>query len=67
VSELKVTGEVRHIHENVAPISIELTRGQRGAYGWSIKVYGEKMDDIIAEIEKADNKLREEYLEGGAR
>lgn len=51
----------RIVTENAAPVSIEITRGQRGGYGWSIKVYGADVDEILARIIEIDLRLRDTY------
>ncbi len=43
------------------PISIEIARGQRGTYGWTIKIYGSDLDTILAQIRESDTKLSAEY------
>ena len=41
--------------------SIKLTRGQKGAYGWEIKMYGLNTNAILRNIEATDGKLRKNY------
>ena len=60
--EMEHSGEIRLVNENAAPVSIELTRGQRGGYGWSIKVHEPEGDLAMAKIEAIDLMLREKYL-----
>ena len=48
--------------------SIELERGQRGAYGWKIKLYFTNPGDWIAvinQIKEIDEALQRRYLSGG--
>jgi hypothetical protein len=54
----------RVIQEFKQPITVELTRGQRGAYGWSIKVNAEDMERALYLIDTIDAELRARY--GGA-
>jgi len=63
MSETIISGEI--VHKNAANLSIELERGQRGGYGWSIKCYGDDPSDIILKIGLIDKTLRDEYLNGG--
>ena len=59
VEHLEVSG---HITWQVAdPVSIELARGQRGGYGWTIKVHGKEPADILARIGDIDQRLRDNY------
>ena len=44
---------------------ILLTRGQRGTYGWEIRLEGSEPTEVIAEIEQADKVLRTRYIEEG--
>jgi len=48
-------GEVETVHGD--PVSVEITRGQRGGYGWTIKIYGKDPDKIIAQLSEIDHKL----------
>ena len=48
--------------------SIKLIRGQRGSYGWEVKLVGEKDSDILERLKKVDTELNQVYnlnLEGG--
>lgn len=36
---------------------IKLTRGQRGGYGWDIKVVNDDMNIIIQELKRVDQEL----------
>lgn len=62
--ELEVKGEVKHTHESATPYSITITRGQKGSYGWEIKVSGAQPWKVIDEIDLLDQGLRKKYLEG---
>lgn len=44
---------------------IELTRGQRGGYGWVIRYENSDIKNVIEEVKKADKLLRELYGKGG--
>lgn len=60
--KLEVAGTI--IFDSADPVTIELTRGQRGAYGWTIKVKGNESKAVIDQIENIDRQLRNLY--GGA-
>ena len=51
--------------------SIKLIRGQRGNYGWEIKLVGEYGKDIIKKLKEVDEELVETYIkinfEGGKK
>ncbi len=44
-------------------LKVEITRGQRGGYGWTISFAGQDMEKVLATIKEVDAKLREEFLE----
>ena len=60
MEKLEVSGKI--LHENAAPYTIEITRGQKGSYGWSIKVAGAQPWKVIDEIDLIDQGLRKKYL-----
>ena len=41
---------------------IELTRGQKGTYGWTITSHGGLPDPTLADITYIDGKLREFFV-----
>jgi len=43
--------------------SIKLIRGQRGNYGWEIKLVGEDEKDIIKKLKEVDEELVKTYTE----
>lgn len=55
--------EHKIVHED--PLSVEVERGQRGGYGWSIKLHGEMPSEVIRTIKETDQKLRELFLVKG--
>jgi len=57
--------EFEHKIEHVEPLSVEVERGQRGGYGWKIKIYGDDMSEMMSDIKDADLKLRELFLVKG--
>ncbi len=54
--KVEVSGNIKHEYTN--PVTIEVTRGQKGSYGWTIKVSGNGSNDILAQIRDADTNLR---------
>jgi hypothetical protein len=45
--------------------SIKLIRGQKNSYGFEIKVFGKDMDKVLEELKQVNDKLVEQYCEGG--
>ena len=43
------------------PFSVEIERGMKGAYGWTIKVRGADEAIVMYQLEALDNRLRELY------
>jgi len=58
---VNITGNI--VHETADPISIELARGQRGGYGWTIKVRGKHPQRIVDQIHNLDAVLRSRYVQ----
>jgi hypothetical protein len=54
--------EFQHKIEHVEPLSVEVERGQRGGYGWKIKIYSRTSYDAMRFIAETDQKLRELFL-----
>ncbi|MBA7560738.1 hypothetical protein ES708_02369 [subsurface metagenome] len=44
------------------PYKIELIRGQKGTYAWTITCRGPRGDLVLSDIESLDNDLRRDYL-----
>lgn len=63
--EVEVQGTIKH--ESAHPVKIEVTRGQKGAYGWTISVSGTDSGTLIAQVKETDRWLREDFPqpEGG--
>jgi len=53
--------------ENLSPKqdlnSIKLIRGQRGNYGYEIKLVGQDEKEIIKKIKEVDDELKKTYVE----
>lgn len=56
---INITGTIQH--ETADPVSIELARGQRGGYGWTIKLRGKDEAEILPRVDAIDLKLRQTY------
>ena len=54
--------EQKIIYTSELPVKIELTRGQRGGYGWVISVQARTREDALDQVKKADATLRKQYL-----
>lgn len=59
---INITGSITH--ETADPISVELARGQRGSYGWTIKVKGDHAWKVLRQADEIDKYLRNTYLNG---
>ena len=57
--------ELEHKIEHAEPLSVEVERGMRGQYGWSIKLHGVKPEEVVGIIATTDQKLRELFLVKG--
>jgi len=53
---------ISHKFEYAEPLSVEIERGQRGGYGWTIKLHGQKSGEVVDVIAKTDQKLKELFL-----
>lgn len=49
--------------EHLDIVSIELARGQKGSYGWTIKVHGRSVEEALALTQETDSKLKKQYGE----
>ena len=47
--------------DSADPVTVEVTRGQRGAYGWTIKVNGSTKGGVLEQIEDIDQQLRNKF------
>lgn len=56
----------KHIQliQHETPYKVELTRGQRGGYGWTITVRAINVAELFEVVQLADQNLRRVY--GGA-
>jgi hypothetical protein len=56
-----IEGKVRLVPSDT--LKVELTRGMRGTYGWTISVKGNKSrhTELLAKIREIDTLLKEQY------
>ena len=58
--DLELKGKITTATEDI--YKIELTRGQKGTYGWTITSHGFYTDDVLNDIGYIDEQLRRKYL-----
>jgi hypothetical protein len=56
--------ESAEIRSGESTSSVEITRGQKGAVGYNVKIYDKDADKAYAKAVEIEKKLRTEY--GGA-
>ena len=44
------------------PYKIEINRGMKGAYGWTIKVSGKDKSTVLSEVSDIDAKLKQSFV-----
>ncbi len=57
---VEVSGNI--VFDSADPVTVELARGQRGGYGWTIKVKGRDQQEVLDKIHAVDQALRTEYI-----
>ena len=60
---LEVEGRIAITHEE--PFKIELARGQKGSYGWTVTVHTVTSDGAIALVADIDAKLQAQFPTNG--
>lgn len=60
--EVNVSGSI--LHGSANPVSIEVTRGQRGSYSWTIKVSGDDAEKVRAKVRQIDTDLKADFPQG---
>jgi len=55
------------LQRHTQPFKVQLTRGQRGTYGWKIDVQAEDRTAVLYEIDQIDEYLRGRYLNEQSR
>jgi len=58
--DIELKGMIITTREDI--YKIELTRGQKGTYSWTITVHGKQADIAIDDLEHIDQQLREQYI-----
>jgi hypothetical protein len=48
------------IHESGIS-SVKLSKSQKNTYGWEIKIYGDSVNEILAQVEKANQVMLKTY------
>ena len=61
MADITISGTI--IHDPGYPYKVELTRGQKGVYGWTITTYAESVSIIVEYTRSLDNELRKLYGE----
>lgn len=63
--KVEVEGTIKHESSN--PVKIEVTRGQKGNYGWTISVSGSNHIGILNQVKELDTQLKADFPqpEGG--
>ena len=63
-----VEGSGKAVQEIVysQPVSVEVSRGTKGGYGWVLKVRGADWDAVWPQVQAIDAKLRAEYGSEGS-
>jgi hypothetical protein len=57
--DIELKGQITTI--TAQPVSIELSRGQKGSYGWTIKVHAATTEETIQQVNTIDTNLRKVY------
>jgi len=53
--------EMRSLVSREDRFKVELTRGQRGGYGWTVTVYASDEVDCLTQVERLDRRLQAAY------
>ena len=59
--------ELEHKISHEEPLLVEVERGQRGGYGWTIKYHGADPSEAILIIHETDTRLRAMFLVKGEK
>lgn len=65
-SRLSINGQIVHsgtVQNAGDPVSIEVSKGQTGKIGWTIKVRGADLEDVLAKIKRTVKELKAELAE----
>ena len=58
-----MSGRTEHVITHEMPYKVELARGQRGSYGWTITVYDSDPSALVSSLESIDNRLKDSFTE----
>ena len=56
-----VTEQMQSPPVELDPYKVELTRYQKGNYGWVIRVTGKDMARVLEDVQSMDKELKHEY------
>ena len=59
---LDITLKAAIDYEVTQPCKVELTRSQRGNYGWTITIHAAVPQEALDDLERADTSLRKRYI-----
>jgi len=57
MSDILVSGAVQNVITHQDKYKIELAKGQKGSYGWTITTYAGTVAEAIAQLKSADQEL----------
>jgi hypothetical protein len=60
---IELQGKVQIHHEE--PFKVELTRGQKGSYGWTITVHTATAEQAIQQLKDLDAQLQAQFNHNG--
>ena len=64
MADIVVGGKVENVVVHQDRYKIELAKGQRGTYGWTITTYAKTITDAIEQLQVADSGLKEAFGNG---
>lgn len=56
--------EMKSVITREERFKVEVTRGQRGGYGWVVTVYASSVDQVLEEVERVEQELRKKFGNG---
>jgi hypothetical protein len=61
MDDINVHVDGKITHESGNPAKIEVTRGQRGGYGWTISLAGSDPGAIVDQLKEIDTNLQASF------
>ncbi len=58
--DIELKGRITTATEDI--YKVELTRGQKGTYGWTITVHGMQAGIALDDLQRIDQRLRVQYI-----